>query len=485
MIQSRLPDEVHDAVRAAMVSLGAPMVVRSSAIVEGDGEWAGAFTSYLEINPDEIETAVVGCWASAFTVDALSRCRATGHAPGSVAMAVLVQPAIIPDVGGTARIVGGEVVVEAVAGSPSSLVQGWEPGVHARVDEGGSVVSGAARDLVGTERLGRVADMARTAYGRLGANSFEWAAVGEAVHLLQLMRSMEAVATGMVIPDALRSPAAIDVARAARRAPGPLGEALVLPWAAAHPDLLMGAGEPIDVEPGEALQLAIAHSALLTSEAWGGGLDEATTVLRHARGNDSSRALATIASLRRPDPTRARMVLGLVARVRFGLAAVGAVSRPDLGWYVDPGAAGEILIRGRGNPPLTRAGRDRWEPFDVGVVMANGRRIRARPAASGIGAGRMCLVGDAGEAADFRPRDVLVGIHPVPNLAPLLWDASALVTAGGGPGAHLFESARALGIPAVCGARLDEVLGMDAASADGRFAIAVSGDDGTVAAMEW
>ena len=41
--------------------------------------------------------------------------------------------------------------------------------------------------------------------------------------------------------------------------------------------------------------------------------------------------------------------------------------------------------------------------------------------------------------------------QPVPNLAPLLWDAAAIVTETGSPAAHLFESARALRVPAVCG----------------------------------
>jgi phosphoenolpyruvate-protein kinase (PTS system EI component) len=72
-------------------------------------------------------------------------------------------------------------------------------------------------------------------------------------------------------------------------------------------------------------------------------------------------------------------------------------------------------------------------------------------------------------------------------LAPLLWDAAALVTAGGGPAAHLFESARALGIPAIAGADLAEALGHDADEPPGGrdTVAAVDGDMGTVAVDRW
>jgi phosphoenolpyruvate-protein kinase (PTS system EI component) len=63
--------------------------------------------------------------------------------------------------------------------------------------------------------------------------------------------------------------------------------------------------------------------------------------------------------------------------------------------------------------------------------------------------------------------------QPVPNLAPLLWDAAGLVTETGSPAAHLFESARALGIPAVCGVELT----------DSNQIVAVDGSTGVVATL--
>ena len=66
---------------------------------------------------------------------------------------------------------------------------------------------------------------------------------------------------------------------------------------------------------------------------------------------------------------------------------------------------------------------------------------------------------------------IVTSPQPIPNLAPLLWDAAGLVTETGSPAAHLFDSARALGIPSVCGVELPE----------GECIVAVDGHTGVVA----
>jgi phosphoenolpyruvate-protein kinase (PTS system EI component) len=78
---------------------------------------------------------------------------------------------------------------------------------------------------------------------------------------------------------------------------------------------------------------------------------------------------------------------------------------------------------------------------------------------------------------------VIAARHPTPDLAPLLWDAAAVVTTGGNPGAHLFESARSLGLPAVCGANLVETIGSET-DLTGK-AVAVDGTTGAVSIDEW
>jgi phosphoenolpyruvate-protein kinase (PTS system EI component) len=70
-------------------------------------------------------------------------------------------------------------------------------------------------------------------------------------------------------------------------------------------------------------------------------------------------------------------------------------------------------------------------------------------------------------------RRVLVARDAVPQLAPMLWEAAGLVAEHGSEGAHLFEVARSLGVPAVLGVALN---------ASDRI-VAVDGDLGTVSAL--
>src|SRR5918997_4266293 len=81
---------------------------------------------------------------------------------------------------------------------------------------------------------------------------------------------------------------------------------------------------------------------------------------------------------------------------------------------------------------LGRRGFDRWEPFSAAVAIANGEPVRGVAASVGLGAGRLAWVPDPGHASAFQSRDVLVAPRPLPQLAPLLWDAAGVVTLGGG-----------------------------------------------------
>jgi phosphoenolpyruvate-protein kinase (PTS system EI component) len=54
---------------------------------------------------------------------------------------------------------------------------------------------------------------------------------------------------------------------------------------------------------------------------------------------------------------------------------------------------------------------------------------------------------------------VIVAGYPLPQYAPLLMDAAALVSRRGSEAAHLVAVARALGVPAVIGCGLPAALG--------------------------
>ncbi|HKX76688.1 MAG TPA: PEP-utilizing enzyme, partial [Acidimicrobiia bacterium] len=75
---------------------------------------------------------------------------------------------------------------------------------------------------------------------------------------------------------------------------------------------------------------------------------------------------------------------------------------------------------------------------------------------------------------------VIVARQPIPHLAPLLWTAAGLVTLSGSPAAHLFASARSLGVPAVAGVDLDL-----AALKQRPLAVSVNGEAGVVAVDAW
>jgi len=488
--QAVLSETLRGQIERSTAHLAAPMVVRSSSPLEGSGEWSGAFTSYLEVNHAELPKAVTGCWASMFTVATLERFSAAGIEPGSATMAVLIQTALQPDFGGTARIDGEDTTVIGVAGSPAPLVQGWDPGAHGRVTPTGEVLGAEAIALMGEAIIAAVAATLRHARDTTGANACEWAVVGGDIFLLQLLRTAEIrPAEAPVIPE-LTGALPMQIARLVRRYPGPMGESLILPWAVAAPDMSLEEVEPAaDIDPAEALRTAAEHAAAMTAQVWGlpkaAARARAQDTFRALRGSDPAAALAILQGLRPIDSERSNYVRRLVARVRAGLVATGAVGDLQAAWHVEPQRAADLLRSGKASGDHPRIGFDRWEPFDATVIISNGRSAHGTSAGPGIGAGRMCYITDQASMTAFRPRDVVVAARPLPSLAQLLWDAAAVVTMGGSPAAHLFESARALAIPAVCGIQLDEALEGTPAALTGLRALAVDGHGGSVYAMMW
>lgn len=480
--RAALPADFATELTARARGLAEVLVVRSSSVLEAASEWSGAFTSYLDVRPEEVPRAVTGCWASAFGVATLDRHAAAGVEPGSADMAVLVQPALEPDFGGTARLEGDEVLITAVSGSPAPLVQGWEPGTPALAAPDGTL-RGDALERMGGETLRTVATLVRRAHDSLGATGCEWAIANGEVFVLQLTRATREVPAPVTIATVHLPEGADEIARLVRRSPGPLGESLVLPWAVADPAAYLEEAYPLDLDPAEAFRKAVDQASHLTAQAWSlpgpQAARAAAEALRSLRGTEPR--WSQLSSLRPPDRDRGRFVLRCLATVRQALVEAGAVTWPEVGWHLTPDEVGEVLS-GHRTTRRQRIGYDRWEPFNAAVVMANGESLQGTVAAPGIGSGRACWIAEPHHTARFRPRDVVVAPYPTPNLAALLWDAAGVVTIGGGPAAHLFESARALAIPAVCGVRLD---GISPEVTGGDRALAVDGTSGTVHVSEW
>ena len=458
--------DAHELV-AAGAALSPQLVARSSTRLEGSGEWSGAFTSYQDLTPDEVPRAVVGCWASAFAVAALERQRAASIKPGRVPMAVLVQPALEPTAGGTAELAGGKVVVHGVKGSPAPLLQGWVVGDTAGWDE--SWVGDRLIELLGLNVLEEIRSVLQVAHRSIGANRCEWAWDGQ-VWILQLGRStpMRSTETGNPIEV---DPLLIRVSRLAVLAPGPLGEEMVLPWA--FGGRLPAASDVANPD----LRVARELSDELVSQVWESPREEARRAardtIRKLRGADPAAALERIRHLREPNRTLAGRLVGHLDRIRDEMVARGVVGEPRAAWFLTAEQIDGVL-GGGALGAISRVGLGRWDPLITAVVLQAGEIHRGMPASGGFGAGPATIPHLADPGYRPPPRSVITSINATAELAPLLWDASAIVTETGSPAAHLFDSARALGIPAVCGIRLR-------ASSD--RIVAVDGHTGVVATL--
>jgi len=419
-----LPDALTEEICQFADRLTPPLIVRSSSVLEGDGEWSGAFTSVPEVQRDEVAKATRSVWATSFSIEVLERFEAAEIEPGSAPMGVLVQPEIKPDFGGAAIVDGtGAVSVSAVKGSPRDLMAGWVPGVRAVLEEG-TLRGEEALELMGEGQVMAVAEMALRVKETLGHNLIEWAIVDGDLILLQVQQSTtHEVEEPMVIPAALAHPFALEFVQLAHRHPDPLSDELVLGWMSAASTAL----EPVayvGTDPPEAvLSDARKIAAVLTGQAWGEpeemALSHAALVLRRMRSDRPNESIDALRDLNSVDGELAARLLGMVDHLNAVHATTG------------------------------RRGMGRWEPVLAGVLALQGQVHEGEPSVGGIGAGRMIWVDSSKQTGHFRPRDIIVTQYPLQNFSPLLWDAAGIITVGGAPTAHLFEVARSLTVPAV------------------------------------
>jgi len=479
-------ESVLEALRSALETLGEPVVVRSSSPMEGDTAWSGTFSSFEDIGREDLRTAVRGVWASAFTVHAVERYEAIGFEPEDVELAILVQPQLMPECGGSARrYEDGRVAVHAIAGAPRDLLQGWETGVRALVHPDGGPVEGDAVAALGAAPILAAAELALSTHERLGDDLIEWAWADGRIALLQSTAAPLAtpqMTAGEDDLEALRDPRVVDAAMLVERFPGPLGEQLVLPWAFA-----VGASLPRAVrrspstEPELDLGRAVELAAHLTKQAWQDRADggrQVVDVLAGLRSSEPAAALELLASTRRVDPAQAAELLALLDSLAVALVGTGRLRSPRRLWRATLDQLRSAVLDPDHREPQW-LGPDRWEPFLHAAVRANGTATAGIPVVPGISAGRVVVVRDPHQPPPFEDRDVIVADRPLPALAPLLWRAGGLVTATGNPAAHLMEVANSVALPTVLAADLSAFGGLDGLGGSSWIA-AVDGDAGTV-----
>jgi hypothetical protein len=465
-----------------------PLIVRSSSPLEADGTWSGAFSSFHGIGSDDLGTAVRGCWGSAFQIGVIERAEHTGVDPYRLGLAVLVQPELTPDIGGTARYrPDGSVQITATRGALEPLMAGHVEGMTAIVDaDGRTDATDAPREL-----LVEVAALSRRVHRLLDHHLIEWAAVDGRVHLLQSIRSPERTPLAQhaerVAQDESSQwgsslvgaePVALRIAGVTQRFPGRLGYELVLPWAVAVERLDRTPDPAASTDPIALLAEARSLATELTMWVWQRPPRAATAradlVLRQLRGDRPEDALAIVERLPSPNPQVAGRVVAILERLR-NLAHERAVVDPDAFWRLSPDALDRALRDGVAPAP-SRLGVDTWEPFAVHAVLAAGVEAYGTPAAPGIGVGRPYVFDPTRAQPPPSGRTVLVARQPVPALAPLLWNAAGLVTRAGSTAAHLIEFAHSLGVPTVVGCELPPL-----DRGDRTALVAVDGNRGRVA----
>ena len=121
-------------------------------------------------------------------------------------------------------------------------------------------------------------------------------------------------------------------------------------------------------------------------------------------------------------------------------------------------------------PPTTFVG---FPPADAGVASTS-KRLRGLAASRGVAEGRVRILRDSSQAANFEPGEVLVVAAADTGWAPLFLAASGVVTELGGPLSHAAIILREYGVPAVV-----NVMNVTRSLRDGDL-VRIDGDAGTV-----
>jgi pyruvate,water dikinase len=158
------------------------VAVRSSATAEDlpDASFAGQHETVIDVSgEEELITAIHTCWQSLHTPRAITYREARGHGERPAAMAVVVQRMIDPAVAGvafTANPITGtrsEIVIDAVAGLGTSVVDGSVTADHYVMSDGRPVTATGSLSVEYLEKLRETGRRIERSLG--GPQDLEWA----------------------------------------------------------------------------------------------------------------------------------------------------------------------------------------------------------------------------------------------------------------------------------------------------------------------
>lgn len=445
VLRAAIPSDLR-ALHAQAASLGDELVARSSTGLDDDPRMSGAFASYLEVSPADLTTAVRGCWASQFAPGVLARLQLSRLDVADVGLAVLIQPLTRPQVGGWARDIGGSTEIVGAVGGPAPLLAGHIAGTRVSFERGEparsipelSLSASTVRALVEMVRATGMDDV-----------RVEWAVVDGAPLLLQVGRALAPAEAprgpdvGSLQDPAFRGPAYVRMARLLADRRGRLSDEIIAPWAASA--TLESLPLPADGSARELLDMVEQLARMLCRQSEDQVHLPCGAIVERLSTGDA--ALADRLSAQAVDAEAAGRLLGAVDGLGAALARSGRLPSPHSVWWQTLRWLRDAVGEGSSVPPTVRPA-DRWGPLVYSVTSARGRRLQGLSAVPGQAVGR---------AIEFKAREwhgpsdgmTLVAARPDQRLAPFLWNAAALVTAGGSPAAHICEVARALHVPAV------------------------------------
>ncbi len=189
-----IPEEILKALHTGVGELtGGPLAVRSSGGAEDlpGSSFAGQYETILNVRgKDELESALLRCWASTFNPHVVAY--RNGHGLISNAMAVLIQQMVPADVAGvafSADPVSGDretVVVNAIRGLGERLVSGEASPDEWVVKDGEAQCRRAPEKALANGQVTAVARMARRIEDHFGRpQDIEWALTGNLLYILQ------------------------------------------------------------------------------------------------------------------------------------------------------------------------------------------------------------------------------------------------------------------------------------------------------------
>jgi phosphohistidine swiveling domain-containing protein len=189
-----VPEEILNMLQAGVNGLGEhPLAVRSSGVAEDlpGASYAGQYDTRLNVRgKDDLEAALLRCWASAFNPHVVAYRNRNGQSANG--MAVLIQKMVPADVAGvafSANPVSGkrdEIVINAVRGLGERLVSGQASPDEWVVKDGEAHCQRAPESAIDREQARAIAEMARRVEAYFGApQDIEWALAGDQLSVLQ------------------------------------------------------------------------------------------------------------------------------------------------------------------------------------------------------------------------------------------------------------------------------------------------------------